>query len=158
MQGQTAAVTASHAAAAPGASDEFVTFTVADQMFGIPVLKVQDILVTDGVAPIPLAPPEVRGSINLRGRIVTAIDVRSRLGLAAPAGHDPGMGVTVGHQNELYALLVDSVGDVISLGHEQLEPNPATLDPAWRTIASGVYRLEKGLMVVLDVDQVIQLT
>ena len=76
--------------------EDFVTFFINDQMFGIPVLKVQDILTPDRIAPIPLAPPEIRGSINLRGRIVTVVDVRVRLGLekrlpekkAAPAAKE----------------------------------------------------------------------
>ncbi|MBF0247180.1 MAG: chemotaxis protein CheW [Alphaproteobacteria bacterium] len=165
---------------------EFVTFNIAGQLFGIPVLIVQDILVPEKIASIPLAPPEVRGSINLRGRIVTVVDVRVRLGLkrrdivqddvkeAKRQGEDGSannshaaveaikrkkrehmMGVTVDHQNELYTLLVDSVGDVISLKKDKYEGNPSTLDPVWREFASGVYRLDKSLMVVLDVDRLL---
>lgn len=187
---------------------EFVTFNIAGQFFGIPVLIVQDILLPENIASIPLAPPEVRGSINLRGRIVTVIDVRVRLGLesreiassqqvedqmaedaaaeeahaveegAAPLTdeeHDASakvraheavdavkrknrehmMGVTVEHQSELYTLLVDSVGDVISLSKKNYEGNPSTLDPLWREFASGVYRLDNDLMVVLDVDRLL---
>ncbi|HJO73973.1 MAG TPA: chemotaxis protein CheW, partial [Rhodospirillales bacterium] len=67
--------------------EDYVTFYVGDQMFGIPVLRVQDILTPDTIAPIPLAPKEVRGSINLRGRIVTVVDVRVRLGLPNLAGN-----------------------------------------------------------------------
>ena len=183
---------------------EFVTFNIAGQLFGIPVLIVQDILVPENIASIPLAPPEVRGSINLRGRIVTVVDVRVRLGLErreihreiteedevpelelieggaaeeaeAPAENDEGedgedesaheavkrkkrdhmMGVTVEHQSELYTLLVDSVGDVISLSKDSYEGNPSTLDPVWREFASGVYRLDSNLMVVLDVERLL---
>ena len=75
--------------------EDFVTFFIKDQMFGIPVLKVQDILTPDRIAPIPLAPPEVEGSINLRGRIVTVIDMRERLGLGHRNMSDKPMGVTV---------------------------------------------------------------
>jgi len=182
--------------------EEFVTFNIAGQLFGIPVLIVQDILVPENIASIPLAPPEVRGSINLRGRIVTVVDVRVRLGLErreirtetviedtppalelieggdgqedtpeASAGegeqdHDVVesvkrkkrehmMGVTVEQQNELYTLLVDSVGDVISLSKSSYEGNPSTLDPVWRDFASGVYRLDRQLMVVLDVERLL---
>jgi len=189
---------------------EFVTFNIAGQLFGIPVLIVQDILVPENIASIPLAPPEVRGSINLRGRIVTVIDVRVRLGLErraithdgqseplttdddtpalevieggetataetqaetdareeAESAHEAVeavkrkkrehmMGVTVEHQNELYTLLVDSVGDVISLNKGSYEGNPSTLDPVWREFASGVYRLDSALMVVLDVERLL---
>ncbi len=139
--------------------EDFVTFFVADQMFGIPVLKVQDILTPDSIASIPLAPPEVKGSINLRGRIVTVIDVRVRLGLT---GHDlakgaGNMGVTVEHENDLYTLLVDRIGDVVGLSNDTYEKNPATLDPQWREFSVGVYRLEKQLMVVLDIDQMLDI-
>ena len=177
---------------------EFVTFNIAGQLFGIPVLIVQDILLPENIASIPLAPPEVRGSINLRGRIVTVVDVRVRLGLERREIHreiveegagpeleliegsesaeteetangddvsaheavkrkkrDHMMGVTVEHQNELYTLLVDSVGDVIGLSKDSYEGNPSTLDPVWREFASGVYRLDSNLMVVLDVERLL---
>jgi len=139
--------------------DDYVTFFVADQMFGIPVLKVQDILTPDRIASIPLAPAEVRGSINLRGRIVTVIDVRVRLGLDNKAKAEGGgnMGVTVEHQNDLYTLLVDRIGDVVGLSNDTYEKNPATLDPKWREFSVGVYRLEERLLVVLDVDQMLDL-
>ena len=295
--------------------EDFVTFFINDQMFGLPVLKVQDILTPDRIAPIPLAPPDVRGSINLRGRIVTVVDVRVRLGLdkrvpekAAPAakesrrpeevspppadksahpaqeespdeasrpaeqgngaadragapvdtngaagpaddenrpaegaspppadgsgpadknahpaqeespdeasrpaeqgngaadragapvdtdaaagaadaverpaddenrsaegasptededtdvadahGEAHGMCVTVEHENELYTLLVDRVGDVISLSDDFFEDNPGTLDVVWREFALGVYRLESALMVMLDVGRLLDI-
>lgn len=136
--------------------EDFVTFVIADQLFGIPVLNVQDILQPDRIASIPLAPPEVKGSINLRGRIVTVIDVRVRLGLPQLDSHDNCMGVTVELQHELYNLMVDKVGDVISLAQDAFENNPTTLDPTWREYANGVYRLEgRRLMVVLDVERLL---
>lgn len=137
--------------------EDFVTFIVNRQLFGVPVLNVQDILSPDRIASIPLAPPEVKGSINLRGRIVTVIDVRVRLGLDKREEGQIGMGVTVEHQNELYTLLVDSVGDVISLSTEYYENNPSTLDPLWREFADGVYRLDGRLMVVLDVSRLLEI-
>lgn len=138
-------------------SASFVTFEVADQMFGIPVMRVQDILTPDIIANVPLGPSEVRGLINLRGRIVTVIDVRSRLNLP-PHEADAstrGMGVTVERDGEFYTLLVDKVGDVVSLPAHQHEANPATLDPLWREIADGVFRMETTLLVVLDVTRLL---
>ncbi len=93
----------------------FVTFMIAGQAFGVPVLVVQDILLPDRIAPIPLAHPAVRGSINVRGKIVTVVDVRARLGLPAGENGERRMGVAVENHGELYALLVDRVGDVLSL-------------------------------------------
>tara|TARA_B100000315_G_scaffold245725_1_gene272111 strand:- start:134 stop:628 length:495 start_codon:yes stop_codon:yes gene_type:complete len=137
--------------------EDFVTFMIKGQMFGIPVLKVQDILTPNYIASIPLAPPEVKGSINLRGRIVTVIDVRVRLGMERRPKEEEGMGVTVEQDNELYTLLVDKVGDVISLSNDLYESNPSTLDMVWREFALGVFRLEEQLMVVLDVPRLLNL-
>lgn len=135
---------------ATGSSD-FVTMTVADQLFGIPVLSVQDVLGPQRITRIPLAPREVAGALNLRGRIVTAIDVRSRLGLQARAADSQGMSVVVDHKGELYSLIVDAVGEVMSLPTEAYERNPATLDPRWRDVSGGIYRLQGKLLVVLEV-------
>lgn len=144
--------------AVEAATTDYVTFTVAGQLFGIPVLKVQDILVPEKIASVPLAPPEVRGSINLRGRIVTVIDVRTRLGLPPSDGETArGMGVTVENGHDLYTLLVDSVGDVISLSHELYEANPSTLDQSWMEFAEGVFRLEGRLMVVLNTEHLLDI-
>ena len=142
----------------PGGNlEDFVTFFIGSQMFGIPVLRVQDILTPDQIAPIPLAPKEVVGSINLRGRIVTVIDVRIRLGLEPRDSTDQSMGVTVEQDNDLYILLVDEIGDVIGLSRKLYEKNPGTLDPLWREFANGVFRLDKKLMVVHDIDRMLDL-
>lgn len=136
---------------------DFVSFTIDKQMFGVPILKVQDILKPVSIASIPLAPPEIKGSINLRGRIVTVIDVRVRLGLEPREETSDSMGVTVEQHQDLYTLLVDKIGDVVSLSNDKFEKNPGTLDATWREFASGVYRLEKNLMVVLDVDRLLDI-
>jgi purine-binding chemotaxis protein CheW len=112
---------------------------------------VQDVLGHQRITRIPLAPPEVAGSLNLRGRIVTAIDVRLRLGLPARSADKPGMSIVVDHRGELYSLMVDNVGEVLSLSSEDYESNPATLDIRWRDLSNGIYRLNNTLLVVLDV-------
>jgi purine-binding chemotaxis protein CheW len=139
-----------------GARD-FVTMTVADQFFGIPVLAVQDVLGPQRITRIPLSPPEVAGALNLRGRIVTAIDVRRRLGLPARAAGLPSMSIVVDLGGELYSLTVDAVGEVLSLPMERFERNPPTLDPEWREVSGGIYRLEGKLMVVLDVGRLLDI-
>jgi purine-binding chemotaxis protein CheW len=136
-------------------SQDFVTMTIADQMFGIPVLQVQDVLGHQRITRIPLAPPEVAGSLNLRGRIVTAIDVRLRLGLSSRPKDKPQMSIVVDLRGELYSLIVDSVGEVLSLSSEDFERNPATLDMRWREVSTGIYRLNNQLMVVLDVSRLL---
>ncbi|MCH7937687.1 MAG: chemotaxis protein CheW [Proteobacteria bacterium] len=137
--------------------EDYVTFRVEGQLFGIPVLRVQDILKPERIAPVPLAPKEVKGSINLRGRIVTVIDVRIRLGLAPRDDNYESMGVTVEQDNDLYTLMVDEIGDVIELSRDCYERNPGTLDSLWREFTSGVFRLDKELMVVLDIDRLLDL-
>lgn len=136
----------------------FVTIYVEKQLFGIQVERVQDILIPEKIARIPLAPPEVAGAINLRGRIVTVIDVRKRLGLQPKKGDVQVMCVTVEQGNELYSMRVDSVGNVLTLPLNRIEPNPTTLDPRWRAISCGVVRLDGELMVVLDVDSFLTFT
>ncbi len=158
MQQDIATTETRHLDVIPGEDlEDFVTFVIEGQMFGIPVLMVQDILSPSKIASIPLAPPEVRGPINLRGRIVTVIDVRVRLGLEKRAVNEGAMAVTVEQDNELYTLLVDEVGDVIGLKSDLYENNPSTLDPLWREFALGIFRLEDRLMVVLDVTRLLNL-
>ena len=136
---------------AQGDSQEFVTVVLDGQWFGIPVLTVQDVLGPRQIARIPISPPEVAGSLNLRGRIVTAIDPRVRLGLPERTESGSGMSVVVEHDGDLYSLLIDSVGEVLNLPAHQYERNPSTLDSRWRDISAGIYRLDDRLMVVLDV-------
>jgi purine-binding chemotaxis protein CheW len=137
---------------------DFVSVSVAEQVFGIPVLQVRDVLGPQRITCIPLAPPEVAGSLNLRGRIVTAIELRARLGLPPRPEGRQGMGVVVDHGGELYSLLVDGVGEVLSLAAGEAERNPATLDPVWREVSAGIHRREGHLLVVLDVAKVLDLT
>lgn len=135
---------------------DFVTLTLGGQNFGIPVLQVQDVLTAQPITRIPLAPTGIAGALNLRGRIVTAIDVRARLGL--PSAEKAQMSIVVEHKNELYSLLVDEVGDVMSLNFKDHESNPPTLDARWREVSEGVYRLNGALMLVLDVGQLLSFT
>ncbi len=140
---------------ATGESREFVTMNVGSQLCGIPVLQVQDVLCPQKITRVPLAPPEVAGSLNLRGRIVTAVDLRLRMGLEPRPDGEDGMSVVVEHNGELYSLMVDSVGEVLKVLEETFEPNPTTLDPTWRRYSDGVYRLKEGLLVVIDSDNLL---
>ena len=135
----------------------FVTLTVAEQLCGVPVLAVRDILGEHPITRIPLAPPEIAGSLNLRGRIVTAIDLRQRLHLPPAPADQPRMSVVAEQGGELYALLVDQVSEVMSLKASAFERNPPTLPPAWAEFSSGIYRLEGRLLVVLDVGKLLAL-
>jgi purine-binding chemotaxis protein CheW len=137
-------------------TDQYVTFRVDGQLFGVNVLGVQDILRTEEIAFVPMAPPEVRGSINLRGRIVTVIDVRVRLGLPAREEGENTMGVTVEQSTELYTLSVDEIGEVLSLPVAEREDVPGTLGDKWRNFAEYIYKLDGELMIVLDIDKLLR--
>ena len=134
---------------------EYVTVVIGGQQFGVPVLLVQDVLREQPLTHIPLAPAEIAGSLNLRGRVVTAIDLRTRLGLERRAADAACMNVVVEQGGELYSLIVDAVGDVLTLTAETFEPSPATLDPLWQDLTDGLHRLDKDLMLILDIQQVI---
>ena len=138
------------------AAQMYLTLTVAGQLCGVPVLAVRDILAAQAITRVPLAPREVAGSLNLRGRIVTAIDLRRRLGLPArPASATPPMSVVVEQQGELYSLLADSVGEVLPLPADGFAGNPPTLDPVWKDVSRGVHRQDERLLIVLDVDRIL---
>lgn len=137
-------------------SRDLLTIMIAGQRFGIPILQVQDVLGEQKVTKIPLAPPEVSGSLNLRGRIVTAINARKRLGLERDDQPHKSMSVVVEHDDELYSLIIDEIGDVMRLKNRDFKPTPGTLDPVWREISSGVYRLKDELLVVLDVPKFLE--
>ncbi len=154
------AATAMPAAEAAGADEErvFVTLMLADQLCGIPVLAVRDVLAARNITRIPLAPAEIAGSLNLRGRIVTAIDLRRRLGLPPPPEAASRMAVVTEQGGELYALLVDQVSEVLSLAARDFEHNPPTLPMLCASHSAGIYRLPGRLMVVLDVGRILALT
>ena len=136
---------------------EYVTATVGGQLFGLPISRVQDVFAPDRLTRVPLAPPEIAGLLNLRGRIVTAIDMRLRLGLDALAGDAPRMAVGVEWKGESYGLLIDAIGEVLKLPTSDREDNPVNLDPGLARVSAGVHRLEGKLLVVLDVDRVLDI-
>jgi purine-binding chemotaxis protein CheW len=134
---------------------EYVTATVAGQLFGLPIARVQDVFVLDRLTRVPLAAPEIAGVLNLRGRIVTAIDMRQRLGLA-PAGEvRKRMAIGIEYKGESYGLLIDVIGEVLNLPSSGRESNPVNLEAQLARVSAGVHRLEDRLLVVLDIDRVL---
>lgn len=138
-----------------GDDEQLVTMTVDNQLFGIPILKVQDIVEPDQITPVPLAPSAIAGVLNLRGRIVTVIDLRECLGAESTDDDRKQMSVTVEYKGDLYTLLVDSIGDVRSLPRKSFDKPPATLDDNLKRVCSGIFRLEHDLLVVLDVERIL---
>jgi purine-binding chemotaxis protein CheW len=157
---QMPALTPTGGTLAPRSGDDrqYLTISIAGQTFGVAVELVRDVLGPQRITRIPLALPEVAGSLNLRGRIVTAIDVRLRMGLAKRDADARPMSVVVEHQSEAYSLLVDSVGEVLTLPATGFEKNPANLDPRWREMSLGIHRLDGQLLLVLDVGRLLDFT
>jgi purine-binding chemotaxis protein CheW len=136
---------------------EFISFRVAGQLLGIPVQMVQEVLTEQRITRVPLAPPEVAGFLNLRGQIVTAVDLRARLSLPPRSESAPVMNVVVKDRDELFSLLVDEVGDVIEVDKDIFEEPPPTMDDRWRQSCEGVYRLKEGLLVAVSVPALLDL-
>ncbi|MGJ3259189.1 MAG: chemotaxis protein CheW [Rhodospirillales bacterium] len=133
---------------------QILTTTVGNQVFGIPVLSIQDILQPKPVAHVPKAPADVAGLINLRGRIVTVINLRHWLGFEATDNKEQ-MHIVVEHEGELYSFLVDSVGDVVSINLSEVEAIPPNLPDQWQKISKNVLRYEKDLILIVDVSVLI---
>ncbi len=137
-----------------GSFIEYVTVMIGGQLFGLPINRVQDVFMPERMARVPLASAEIAGVLNLRGRIVTAIDMHCRLALGKRATDKMTMAVGIEFHGESYGLLIDSVGEVLKLAENTREPVPVNLDPHLARVSCGVHRLEKQLLVVLDVDRI----
>jgi purine-binding chemotaxis protein CheW len=136
---------------------EYVTATIGGQLFGMPIRRVQDVFMPERLTRVPLAPPEIAGVLNLRGRIVTLIDMRDRLGLQQRNGDAPMMAVGVELAGESYGLLIDAIGEVLKLDDAGREANPINLDPRLARVSAGIHRLEGQLLMLLDVDRVLDI-
>lgn len=135
---------------------EYVTALIGGQLFGLPILRVQDVFAPERLTRVPLAPPEIAGVLNLRGRIVTLIDMRRSLGLDERADPGPPMAIGVERAGESYGLLIDSVGEVLKLDDATREANPINLDPRLARVSAGIHRLDGQLLMVVDVDRVLE--
>ena len=140
-----------------GGITEYVTATIGGQLFGLPISRVQDVFMPERLTRVPLASKDVAGVLNLRGRIVTAIDMRARLGLPVSDSERKPMALGVDLRGESYGLLIDTIGEVLKLADDTREVNPVNLDPRLAMMAAGVHRLDGQLLVVLDVDCVLEI-
>jgi purine-binding chemotaxis protein CheW len=136
---------------------EYITAVVGNQLFGLPIQRVQDVFAPERITRVPLAPPEVTGVLNLRGRIVTLLDLRRRLGLEARRSGEEMMAISVESRGESYGLLIDSVGEVLKLDEGDREPNPINLDGKLAGVSAGIHRLERQLLMIIDVDRVLDI-
>ena len=137
---------------------QFCTFRVDDLFFGVEVLQVQEVIRYQQMTPVPLAPPTVKGLINLRGQIVTAIDLRRSLNLVdRPEGQLP-MNVVVRTDDGVVSLLVDEIGDVLNVDQTSFERPPETLNSEARELITGVYKLKGRLLLVMDTGKAVNVS
>lgn len=131
---------------------QLATFKLDNRLYGVDVERVQEALRLHTRTPVPHGPKGVAGLVNLRGQVVLLVDLRARLGREPYSDDDEPMMVVVKVDGEPVSLLVDQVGDVLELEAEQFGPPPPTLEPALRDVVRGVYSLDDGLLLSLDVD------
>jgi purine-binding chemotaxis protein CheW len=139
-------------------SKQYCTFFLNGLFFGVEVLNIQEVLRYQQMTRVPLAPATVQGLINLRGQIVTAIDLRHRLELPARAGSVLPMNVVVRSEDGAISLLVDEIGDVVEIDDEAFESPPETLRGVARDLIKGVYKLKERLLLVLDTERTVNLS
>src|SRR6201996_7722486 len=149
--------TTTKAPAAEGTVAEYVTAMIGGQLFGLPISGGQPVFIPKRLTRLPLSSSEIAGVLNLRGPIVTVVDMRARLGLPKNEDGKTPMAVGVDLRGESYGLLIDQIGEVLTLPDDSREENPVNLDPRMAKLAGGVHRLDGQLMVVLDVDRVLQM-
>jgi purine-binding chemotaxis protein CheW len=139
-------------------NQQFATFELDGRLFGIEVEEVQEVIRYQPMTRVPLAPAEIQGLINLRGQIVTAMDLRRRLGMPErPEGELP-MNVVVRTADGWVSLLVDEIGDVVEVDEASFERPPETLTGSARTMIRGAYKLEERLLLVLDIHRTVALS
>jgi purine-binding chemotaxis protein CheW len=137
---------------------QLATFWVDDLFFGIDVMKVQEIIRYQEMTPVPLASPTVRGLVNLRGQIITAIDMRRRLKLPDfPEGKLP-MNVIIRSAEGVVSLLVDKIGDVIEYDNSKFETTPCTLPAAQKELINGVCKLPRQLLLILNHERAVEVS
>jgi purine-binding chemotaxis protein CheW len=135
------------------ADARYSTFFVGELFFGIDVLSVQEVLRFQEMTCVPLAPEAIEGLINLRGQIVTAIDMRRRLGLPPRSTGVHPMNMVLRTEDSAVSLLVDEIGDVLEVEGAAFEAPPDNLEPEARELIRGVYKLKDRLLLVLDTER-----
>ncbi|WP_299953500.1 chemotaxis protein CheW [uncultured Modestobacter sp.] len=146
--------TATEARTVP-ATSQLATFWLDGDLYGVEVEHVQEVLRSQSITRVPLAPPAVAGLINLRGQVVTAIELRERLGRPARPEAEQPVVIVVRLHGEAVSLLVDSIADVVDVDVRDFEAPPDTLDGAARELIRGAYKLSGQLLLALDVNRAV---
>ena len=136
---------------------QLCTFFLGRDCLGIAAADVTEVLRHGTTTPVPLAPPGVVGLVNLRGRVATVVDLRVRLGRkrSKKEPDDGSFGVVLQSRRDVVSLLVDGIGDVLEVDETTFEPPPETVPEPARGLISGTYKLEKGLVLVLDTEKAV---
>ena len=137
---------------------QFCTFYLDNHFFGVAVETVQEVFRYQEMTHIPLAPPEIRGLINLRGQVITAIDLRQRLSISKLPEDKLPMNVVVRTGESVVSLLVDAIGDVLEVSEEAYERPPETIPEEVRKLVRGVYKLEGKLLLILDAEKAVNVS
>ncbi len=137
---------------------QYATFRVAEMFMGIELSRVQELMRHQEMAYVPLAPAAVRGLINLRGQIVTALDMRTIFSLPPlTSGDAQSMNIVIRSDGGPVSLLVDEICDVLEVPEEAWTSVPENLAPAQRSLLQGVYQLDSTLLLVVDAERVLTL-
>jgi purine-binding chemotaxis protein CheW len=136
---------------------EYVTAVIGGELFGIPITRVQDVFVPDRLTQVPLAAAEIAGLLNVRGRILTVVDMWKRLDVERKKASSRQLALGVELQGESYGLLIDQIGEVLKVAVGSREDPPINLDRKLAHVCAGVHRLDGKLMLVLDLDRVLEL-
>jgi purine-binding chemotaxis protein CheW len=129
---------------------DYVTFTAGGQLFGLPIAQVRDVFTLAKATRVPLAGPEIAGVLNLRGRMITLIDLANRLQLERSKDASAHMVIGIERGAESFGILVERVGEVLSLADRDCEPAPINLDRGLEAVATGIFRLDEKILVALD--------
>lgn len=137
---------------AMGVTKQFVTMRINGQLFAIAAILVEDVLLPQKITPIPLASVEILGLLNLRGRVVTAIDLRVKMGMEPSEKRLENKSVVVIYHDNLYSFVIDDVTGVYDIPVKEIEHNPDNLSEEWKEYCSGIYKLKNELMVILNIE------
>ena len=139
-------------------SDQLATFRVGGLLVGVDVTVVQEVLAAQAITPVPGEPAGVLGLLNIRGRLVTAVDARHRLGLPERTADADVANVIIRTGDEVVSLVVDRAGEVVDVDHDAYEEVPELVAETIRTLATGAYKLEHELLLVLDAGRSVSVT
>lgn len=157
MEERNSTLTDSSQSTHSGLTTQYATFYLDGLLFGIDVMQVQEIIRYQEMTPVPQAPTIIEGLINLRGQIITAIDMRRRLGMPERDTDHLPMNVVIHNEDEVVSLLVDEIGDVLEVNQSQYEQTPDTLEEVSRELVDGVYKLKDKLLLVLNCEKAIDI-